>query len=63
MKLEVIQSINTFTPADQSSKLRCPHKKLDEALKSLLANLTKQVQIIELHSFFSVSETHVLPGL
>lgn len=29
--------------SDQSSKLRCPHKELDEALKSLLANLTKQV--------------------
>ena len=32
-----------YISADQASKLRCPHKELDEALKSLLGNLTKQV--------------------
>ena len=29
--------------ADQASRLRSPHKELDEAVKSLLGNLSKQV--------------------
>ena len=30
--------------ADQATKLRCPHKELDDALKSLLGTLSKQVR-------------------
>ena len=47
-----------FISADQASKLRCPHKELDEALKSLLGNLTKQVGSIFIKYFqkiFSMS--------
>ena len=32
----------TFT-AEQAARLRSPHKELDEAVKSLLGNLSKQV--------------------
>ena len=47
-----------YISADQASKLRCPHKELDEALKSLLGNLTKQVGSIFIKYFpkiFSMS--------
>ena len=30
--------------ADQATKLRCPHKELDDTLKSLLGTLSKQVR-------------------
>ena len=37
------RKIYFFFVADQATKLRCPHKELDDALKSLLGNLSKQV--------------------
>ena len=39
-------------PAEQASKLHCPHKELDEALKSLLGNLSKQVSLIQEYLLF-----------
>ena len=40
---EYLSGLSFTFVADQASRLRCPHKELDEAVKSLLGNLSKQV--------------------
>ena len=39
----IFSVFNNVFPGDQAAKLKCPHKDLDDALKSLLSNLSKQV--------------------
>ena len=51
ISLLILKTILLF-PAEQASKLHCPHKELDEALKSLLGNLSKQVSLIQEYLLF-----------
>ena len=51
ISLLILTTILIF-PAEQASKLHCPHKELDEALKSLLGNLSKQVSLIQEYLLF-----------